>query len=408
LVASGDEAAAAENPVGAMVAYRQALAINANDPVVWQALADVALARAAAVAGLAEGDNSYDLSITVSSAAMNAFLRSSSREARAAALTALADGIAYREMWREAIATYRVSLKLVPDAALEARLDTVVAQHGFHVANHVVDAEAAAPRICAIFSDPLGGTDLSAYVAVANAPQISVETESDQICIEGVLHGGRYAIKFRAGLPSADGEALAKDVDLDVYVPDRSPFVGFANNAYVMPAGLGGGLPITSVNAEIAEIMIYRIGDRSIATAVRDGIFQGGLTEYDAQDIADRVGEKVWTGEVDLAEGDVNALTTTAIPVADTLGDMPAGAYVVTARVKGATGEDDYWTDLATQWFIVTDLGLTTIAGDDGVHAFVRGLNSAQPIEGASVRLVAVNNEVLGEATTDADGRATF
>lgn len=407
LVASGDEEVAAENFTAAMVAYRQALALNANDGAVWQSLAESALRRAALVAGQSEGDNSYDLSSVGSNAAMNAFLRATTVETRAAALRALANSLEYRESWRESIASYRLALKLVPDDEVAAHLDDVVAQHGFRVTDHVVDAEAASPRICMTFSEPLGSTDMSAYVSIANAPQVSVETETDQICVEGVQHGSRYTIKLRAGLASADGEELAKDVDLNVYVPDRAPFVGFANNSYVMPAGLGGGLPITSVNAETAEVMIYRIGDRGIASAVRDGVFQGSLSEYDAQEIADRVGEQVWTGEVDLAQGDNNALTTTAIPVADTLGPMEAGAYVITARIKGAA-DDDYWSDLATQWFIVTDLGLTTIAGDDGVHAFVRSLETAQPVANAAVRLVAVNNEVLGEATTDADGRAVF
>ncbi len=407
LVASGDEEVAAENFTAAMVAYRQALALNANDGAVWQSLAEAALRRAALVAGQSEGDNSYDLSSVGSNAAMNAFLRATTVETRAASLRALANSLEYRESWRESIASYRLALKLVPDDEVAAHLDDVVAQHGFRVTDHVVDAEAASPRICMTFSEPLGSTDMSAYVSIANAPQVSVETETDQICVEGVQHGSRYTIKLRAGLASADGEELAKDVDLNVYVPDRAPFVGFANNSYVMPAGLGGGLPITSVNAETAEVMIYRIGDRGIASAVRDGVFQGSLSEYDAQEIADRVGEQVWTGEVDLAQGDNNALTTTAIPVADTLGPMEAGAYVITARIKGAA-DDDYWSDLATQWFIVTDLGLTTIAGDDGVHAFVRSLETAQPVANAAVRLVAVNNEILGEATTDADGRAVF
>src|SRR5205814_1739590 len=68
----------------------------------------------------------------------------------------------------------------------------------------------------------------------------------------------------------------------------------------------------------------------------------------------------------------------------------------------------DYWQDLATQWFIVTDLGISTVSGDDGVHAFVRSLTSAQPVANAKVRMIAVNNEILGEAVTDANGEATF
>ncbi|WP_162783645.1 alpha-2-macroglobulin family protein [Devosia naphthalenivorans] len=407
LVAQADEAASAENHVGAMVAYRQALAINSNDPVVWQALAQAALTQAEAVAGQPEGDNSYDLALTASSAAMNAFLRSTEAGARADALAALANAMEFRGMWREVIATYRLSLRLQPNDAIAEHLDKVVAENGFRVTSHVVDAEAASPRICAVFSSPLGSTDLSAFVVVGDTPQAAIETEQEQICIEGLAHGSRYDIRLRAGLPSADGETLAKDVSLDVYVPDRTPFVGFANNAYVMPAGLGGGLPITSVNAEIADVMIYRIGDRSIATAVRDGIFQGNLSQYSAQNIADQVGQEVWTGEVDLAQGKPNELTTTAIPVADAIGQLQAGAYVITARVKDKD-DSEYWTDMATQWFIVTDLGLTTLSGDDGLHAFVRGLTDAQPVADADVRLVAVNNEILGEARSDAEGRVTF
>lgn len=407
LVSQADEAAANDNLAGAMLAYRQALAINGNDLFIWQALAQSALKQAEGVAGKPEGDNSYDLALTASSAAMNAFLRATEPEDRGNALAALANALEFRSMWREAIATYRLALRLTPNEGVATHLDQVIAENGFRITEHVVDAEAASPRVCATFSSPLGSSDLAAYVVVEGMPQASVETEAEQICVEGLEHGGRYDIRLRAGLPSADGETLSKDVVLNVYVPDRTPFVGFANNSYVMPAGLGGGLPITSVNAEIADVMIYRIGDRTIATAVRDGIFQGNLSKYSAENIADQVGEKVWTGEVDLAKGKTNELTTTAIPVAQAIGQLQAGAYVITARVKDDSNTE-YWSDMATQWFIVTDLGLTTFSGDDGLHAFVRGLSNAQPVADADVRLVAVNNEILGEAKSDADGRATF
>ena len=88
------------------------------------------------------------------------------------------------------------------------------------------------------------------------------------------------------------------------------------------------------------------------------------------------------------------------------LGLSEPGAYVITAKVKNSNQE--YWRDMATQWFIVTDLGITTVGGEDGVHAFVRTLSDASPVANAKVKLVAVNNEVLGETTTDATGRADF
>ena len=85
---------------------------------------------------------------------------------------------------------------------------------------------------------------------------------------------------------------------------------------------------------------------------------------------------------------------------------MKPGAYVITAAP--ATGNVDEWGPIATQWFIVSDLGLTTLSGNDGVHAIVRSLSSAEPVAGAKLRLIAVNNDVLGEAVTDADGYGRF
>jgi uncharacterized protein YfaS (alpha-2-macroglobulin family) len=410
LVKAGDEAVDQQNPQGAAVSYRQALALNKNDPAVWLKLSDVMLTQADTLYQGQNQSDMYDAGATASYAALMAFVqtRDDDKAGQAAALADLGHALMRREMWRESILTLRSSIALVDSADVQAMLDDDVAQHGFHITGNDVDAEAADPRICINFSDPLPlGTDLSGFVVVDGAPKIAVETTQTQMCITGVDHGQRYHVKVRSGLPSADNEKLAKDVDLDVYVADRSPFVGFAANAYVLPAGLGGGLPITSVNAKSADVVIYRIGDRSIAAAVRDGIFKGNLSGYSADDVANKYGQQLWKGTLDLAQGANNAMVTTAIPVKDAIPNLQPGAYVVTAKVSSAKSSDDY-SDLATQWFIVTDLGLSTVSGDDGIHAFVRSLTSAQPVSGAKVNLVAVNNEILGTATTDANGEVTF
>lgn len=408
LLKAADEAADKNNPSAAIVSYRQALAIVRNDPAVWLKLADMVLLRTQTEDAAGNSSSAYDFAVNATYVAINALLLTEDVGQRAEALADLAMALQYRQMWREAIATWRVSLGLVDDASRQAFLDKAVAEHGFRVVSNSVDAEAETPRICAVFSDQLPGaeTDLSSYVVIDGAPQLAVEAQDTQICVTGVQFGKRYQLKLRAGLPSADGETLRNDVDLAMYVPDRTPFVGFANNAYVMPAGLGGGLPITSVNAAAAEVVIYRIGDRGMAAAVRNGVFQRNLDGYSAEDIANSFGEQIWEGKVDLAKATPNAMVTTAIPVTEAIGKIQPGSYVITAKVDGSNQE--YWTEMATQWFIVSDLGLTTVAGDDGVHAFVRSLDTAKPVAGAKVRLIAVNNDILGEATTDADGRAVF
>src|SRR5262249_10506685 len=146
--------------------------------------------------------------------------------------------------------------------------------------------------------------------------------------------------------------------------------------------------------------------DRNIATAVRQGIFRGNLDGYSAEDVADRYGQEEFEGTVDLSQGQPNDMTVTAIPVQNVLGDLKPGAYVITAKVSG--GKAEYWQERPPQWFTVTDLAFTTVSGEDGVHTFVRSLTTAEAVANSKVRLVAVNNEILGEATTDANGEATF
>src|SRR5690606_21000425 len=74
---------------------------------------------------------------------------------------------------------------------------------------------------------------------------------------------------------------------------------------------------------------------------------------------------------------------------------------------KPADKQNDYGP-YATQWFIVSDLGLVAFTGNDGLHAFVRSLATTEVIANASVRLVARNNEVLGQSRTDARGYVRF
>ena len=67
---------------------------------------------------------------------------------------------------------------------------------------------------------------------------------------------------------------------------------------------------------------------------------------------------------------------TTAFPVDQAVGDLQPGVYVMTAAAKGPGSDRRRWRRLATQWFIVSDLGLTAFSGNDGIHVFVNSLAS--------------------------------
>ncbi|MEX0852101.1 MAG: alpha-2-macroglobulin family protein, partial [Bauldia sp.] len=386
----------------AALAYGRALAIADENAGAWLDLAEASLAR-----NPANWSDRQSAAAEASGAAINAHLRGETAPDRARALALLGAALAKREIWKPAIRAYRAGLAIAEVAPVRAAYEAVVATHGFRIISHEVEADSATPQICVRFSDALAvmRLDLSDYVTVTGGEGLAIEPQESQICIDGVKHGGRYVIRVRGGLPAADGETLPHPVELGVYVRDRAPWVGFAGNAYILPAGAGASIPISSVNTDSAKATIYRIGDRAIAEAVRDGSFMSQLSRYTAERIAGESGELVWSGEIDI-QSKLNETVTTAIPITQALPRMLAGAYAITAAPT--TGKLDEWGPIATQWFVVSDLGLTALSANDGVHALIRSLASAKPVAGAKVRLIAVNNEILGETVSDENGYARF
>ena len=386
----------------AAVNYGQALALADDDAAAWLDFARVSLARNPA--NFSERLGAWE---DAAAAAINAYLRAETATDRGDALATLGDALAKRNVWRPAIRAYRASLAVNEVARVRAAYDEAVALHGFRIVAHEVEADSAAPQICINFSDPLAVTrpDLSDYVTVEGGSGLAVEPKDNQICIDGVRHGSRYVVRLRAGLPAADGETLAKPVELSIYVRDRAPWVGFAGNAYVLPAGPDASIPVSTVNTDAAKATIYRIGDRSLADVVRDRQFMSQLNYYSAERIADENGAIVWQGEIAI-QSTLNETVITAIPISDALADMEPGVYVITAAP--AVGNPNEFGPLATQWFVVSDLGLTALSATDGIHVMVRALASAQPLANVAVRLVAANNEILGRATTDGQGYARF
>ncbi len=398
LVARAQEALGAGRPARALDAFVLATRAAPESAALW-----LGIARSALAVDASDRQAERRLEEQASAAAINAYVHAEDEAARALALDLLGQALAARSMWRAAIRTHRASLALVDDADVRARHERLVARHGFRVIDHRVEADAASPRICLQLSQPLARhhADLADFVAVPGYPELAVEADEQQICIEGVRHGERYPIQVRAGLPAADGEQLIRPVELSVYVRDRRPSVRFLGRAYVLPRGEAATIPLVSVNTAEIQAELLRVGDRSLARVVGDGAFLGPLSEYDQRRLREQTGEQIWVGTV-AVEPELNRDLTTAVPVGSLIEGLEPGVYVLTAQPTEAHDEDA----IATQWFVVSDIGLSAFSGRDGLHVFVRALSTAGPMPGVALRLIARNNEVLAEAVSDAMGYA--
>jgi len=342
-------------------------------------------------------------------AAYIAYQRAKSPGEEADALALLGRAMADRSLWRPALDALRISLELREVADIRGQYEKLRADHGFRLLDYTVDSDSASPRVCFQFSEELAKrTDFAPYVTLAGTDKPAISAEERQLCVEGLKHGERYNINLRAGLPSTVKEALAKSAEFNVYVRDRKPLVRFTGRAYVLPRTGQRGIPLVSVNTPTVAVQVFRIGDRNLINTVVDSDFQRTLSRYQLSDLGNERGAKVWSGELDTAAAALNADVTTAVPVDQVLGDLQPGVYVMTAAPKGPTANSDDDGQLATQWFIVSDLGLTAFSGNDGVHVFVNSLASTDPLANTEVRLIARNNEVLATRKTDASGHVLF
>ncbi|SJZ70152.1 MG2 domain-containing protein [Consotaella salsifontis] len=386
----------------AIADWREVLRREPESARAWRGLADAALANQPE-----NYDEQRENAALREPAAVNAALAAKTPADRSAALRVLGEVYEAAENWKSAIKIYRQSIAIADDSQTREKLEAAVASHGFRITDHSVDNNAAAPRLCLTFSDTLApslttGETAGDYVHVDDGDTLPVTASGNQICVDGVKHGERYRLVVRPGIRSSDGEVLEKQAELSIYVRDRDPSVRFSTNAYVLPAGGKPTIPVVTVNTDEIEATVQRVGERALSRVITDGQFLRQLSSWQISDFSENVASPVWKGHVTVAR-EANQEVTTAIPVAEIAPEMTPGVYVLTAEAKNGP---QYQDSVATQWFVVSDIGLVSFSATDGFHVFARSLGSANPLADVQLTLIAANNRELGTIATDSAGHA--
>jgi uncharacterized protein YfaS (alpha-2-macroglobulin family) len=339
-------------------------------------------------------------------AAINGYLRAQSPGLRHSILVTLAEVLETRGRGPDMVKALRLAQDLQPRDDTEAMLDNAIGKYGFRITEHEVQSDSARPRLCARFSDDLvaTGQDYSSFVQTLDTNLTVEKTGSQMLCVEGMAHGARYSVTFRAGLPAADGQTTAKPITISAYVRDRTPAVRFPGRAYMLPKTGDAALPVETVNTAALNLTLYRVSDRNILRAIQGDYFGEPMPEWREDDFARGVAQQVWQGEATVAQ-DVNRDMTTRLPMQQALAGQGAGIYALKAVIPGQNQGE---TSPAWQWFVVSDLGLTSFSGIDGLHVVVRSLGTAGAKPGVTLDLLSRSNTILASVAANADGYAVF
>ena len=114
-----------------------------------------------------------------------------------------------------------MSLALAADEDVQKAYDEAFNEHGFRMLNYTSDNESNAPRICVQFSDPLAEGP-EGFRQLRNRQRReagSVRAQGSQLCVEDLLHGKRYEVKVRSGIPSTEGDLPAQPHRADRLYP---------------------------------------------------------------------------------------------------------------------------------------------------------------------------------------------
>ena len=269
-----------------------------------------------------------------------------------------------------------------------------------------VVAERDAPQVCLSFNSRMertGTPDLRPWLTVTPEVKGTLVARDRSLCLDGFQHGQSYTLALSPGLPAADGRTLAEGAERTVEVPNRRSALSFRGAGYILPRLGTEGLPLRTINVARVRLQILRLPDPAIVEQIHQGRTNQQLTDNDVGAIVAKAGQEVWKGEMAVT-GARNTVVITPFPVDAVVGRLDPGVYVAVASADEVAEKD--WSSRATQWLLVTDLGLTAVRGDDGLLVYARSVATARPQEGVELRLLARDHSDKATVTTGADGIA--
>lgn len=269
-----------------------------------------------------------------------------------------------------------------------------------------IDNNQIPPQICFKFNQDLQDVTWSDYIIITPKVDGAFKKTGQEVCINGLIPGQHHEAIIKAGLKSTGGEILEQDHKLSFIAQDQEPRLSFTEGAYILPMQEQKYIPLTAVNVDSIHVKVAYINDRNVSNQIRNLIKDA---RYDFDDITRRAGELVFDGVIDIKNHDSNTRNKSITKNIDWSQLVPTpktGIYLIQAIQKGALNK---WNaSQATQWVLVTDLGISTFLGQNDLLVNVRSMANATSVVGVEVQLIARNNEILAKATTNKKGIVTF
>lgn len=302
------------------------------------------------------------------------------------------------------------ALKLAKQGAIEKRLTALTSVYPDVFVPYDLETPQRSDvgSLCILWTRPLSRKrDLhyEDYVNITpHVADIAVIGKGNRLCIEGLTFGAQYKIEIKKGLLGEKDVKLTENQTLEALIPHRKPLISFRERGYILPSQGPQIIPLTAVNVKDVNLKIVHIDERNLISQMNDNQFLPSLHSWSFDSLKNDQGEVIWQGKFNI-DGGLDKSTTKGLPIDKILGKkLKRGLYAVYAVSDTLPNGNYDYDQQATQWFVVSDIGLTTFKGPDGLHVFVRSLASGKPLSKTNITIVSRSNRQLAAIETDAKG----
>ena len=273
------------------------------------------------------------------------------------------------------------------------------------------------PSITLEFSKPLAAVlarGWPEWIGIEPCPtNLAVDLCATSVILRGSFQSETtYSLTLRAGLPAAEPFTLAITQAFKADVPRVAPRLYFSAFSGEQLAFGNRTFPLLAVNVPKVRLRAKLLEPQTALYAL-DGYssyFRRWRERNPWNEPFRRVDYNLVPGRTVFSEevpGSLQADAATNLVFSwdrITAGRKTAVVFLEAERVSENRGDEER---LGTQALVqLTDLGVIWKRAPSQIEAFVFSHSSGQPVSGAAVRVLSGENELLGQATTSAEGLA--
>ena len=289
-----------------------------------------------------------------------------------------------------------VSLQSYLSSPFELHINDITSQH-----------DGTAGTIEVKTSQQVSEANLASFVAFEPAVKFAVQLSDDGFIISSgnFDQSKSYRLVINQGLRGRLGGVLHNPYDNTLAFGNLEPSIKFANSKAVYLSSQGEkNIEVNIINVPRVKLVVSRIYENNLLSSQRSSYYPQEIhKDKDQDDYGSNeptLGDVVYEQEVDtrtLPQNGNNRLLK--FNMTDRLPDFK-GIYHIMIR-----STETYWLS-DSRIVSLSDIGLIAKEGKEKMFVFANSIKTAQSLNGVNVLVYGNNNQLLGMAATDAEGRA--